>query len=79
MDGILSDTLGSIYVFVTALAPSIAPYIGAYINDKYGYNYVMDFHMIIVFIIAVFIAFFNCGLDVYQKDKIFREKLDSLA
>ena len=48
MDGILSDTLGSIYVLATALAPTIAPYIGAYINDKYGYNYVMDFHMIIV-------------------------------
>ncbi len=74
MDGVLSDTLGSIYVLVTALAPTIAPYIGAFINDKYGYNYVMDFLMITVSVIAVFMAFFNCGLDVYHKDKNFKEK-----
>jgi hypothetical protein len=35
--------------------------------------------MIIVLIIAVFIAFFNCGIDVKQKDKKFKEKLNLLT
>ena len=41
-------------------------------------NFVIDFHMIIVSIIAAFIAFFNCGFDVYKKDEKFKQKKNLL-
>jgi len=77
-DSKLSDCTSSLYSQFYNAAALLGPVIGGVMYDVFNFEHTMDCNMIFELFLAVLFIYYNCGRDVYPKDKNLRETVQKL-
>ena len=78
LDGKLNDSLSSFYTMSFNFSSLVGPLLGGAMYDLMKFRSTMDCNMIIELIFVFIFAYFNCGRNVFSRNKTLKEDLKHL-
>ena len=74
-DEVLNDKIAGLNGLIYSTSALISPIFGGIMYDNYGYKTTLNVCVIILLALSIIYFTFNCGFNIFSKQRIFDERI----